>query len=72
MRSEHSVETCMSLICDFRSLICPNAVCHFSHGMFTTVDPMYIWQMLIQMIRTGRDLEGMESNSVSLAVTELH
>ena len=53
IRSGHSVETCMSLICDFRSLLCPNAECHSAHGMFTTVDPMYIWQLMLKMIRTG-------------------
>ena len=53
IRSGHSVETCMSLICDFRSLLCPNAEWNSSHGMFTTVDTMYIWQMMMKMIRTG-------------------
>jgi hypothetical protein len=72
----------MSLICDFRSLLCPTAECHSKHGVLTTVDPMYIWQLMLKMIRTGgrkgfgmdgqqRDLEWMDSKSVSLAVTEL-
>merc|ERR1711860_67002 len=43
-----------------------NAECHSSHGMFTTVDPMYIWQLMMKMIRTGGIKEfGMDGQQFS-------
>ena len=42
VRAVSKKQACPTLIHDFISLPCPNAKCHSSHGMLTTVDHVHL------------------------------